>query len=143
MQFVGWNTGVVSRQSKKLAAGSGSVAARPPRLHAPRRGLGRSRYRLRDGRRFRSFCRNVAGLLLDHRFCRHSIRQVHRYHACQYQACRQRGNPHPAHQPAPRMMPSKGRSQTCPNFSRRALSRRGSQSAQRDAQSGVCVLAFS
>jgi hypothetical protein len=40
------------------------------------------------------------------------------------------------------MMPSKSRSQACPNFSRRALSRRGSQSAQRDAQSGVCVLAF-
>jgi hypothetical protein len=41
------------------------------------------------------------------------------------------------------MMPSKSRSQTGRNFSRRALARRGSQSAQRDAQSGVCVLAFS
>jgi hypothetical protein len=81
-------------------------------------------------------------LLLDHRFCRHSIRQVHRYHACQYQARRQRGNAHPANQPAPRMVPPKSHSQTGPNFNRCALARRGSQSAQRDAQSGVCVLAF-
>jgi hypothetical protein len=48
---------------------------------------------------------------------------VHLYHqaCCQYQTRRQRGNAHPAQQPVPRMMPSKSRSQTGPNFSRCAL----------------------
>jgi hypothetical protein len=67
------------------------------------------------------------------------MRRSHHYYQAsrECQTCRHRDDAHPTYQPAPRMMTSKSRNQTCANFHGRTATRRSSQSAQRLGQPRV------